>query len=349
MLKWVSIVAAVLGIPLALWAVMASTQPAPALAPDESPPVNPFPRGLAAPGTVEAASRNIRVAAPEPGLIAKVLVQVNDAVKSGDPLFQLDPRPAEADLAKAEAGAEISRRNLERLRAMPRAEDVTRLRAALGRATARADHRRRERERALRIRDRGALSAQELAEADLAVDEAVADQAQAQAELNLLQAGSWEHDLRVAEATLHHAEAEVQAIRRRLDRLTVRSPIAGSILKRYVEPGEFTPAGDRPAIVVGDLAGLTVRAQVDERDAHRLRADSRAVASSPGQADRPSPLRLLRIEPLAVAKSQLTASTSEAVDMRVIEVLFELEIADTGGRYYPGQIVDIYIDAENSR
>ena len=132
MLKWVSIIAAVLGIPLAFWAVMASTQPAPVLAPDESPPVNPFPRGLAAPGTIEAASRNIRVAAPEPGLIAKVLVQVNDVVKSGDPLFQLDPRPTEAELAKAEAGVEISRQNLERLRAMPRAEDVTRLRSGAG-------------------------------------------------------------------------------------------------------------------------------------------------------------------------------------------------------------------------
>ena len=130
MFKWVSIVAAVLGIPLAFWAVMASTQPAPVLAPDESPLVNPFPRGLAAPGTIEAASRNIRVAAPEPGLIAKVLVQVNDLVKFGDPLFQLDPRPTESELTKAEAGVEISRRNLERLRAMPRAEDLTRLRGA---------------------------------------------------------------------------------------------------------------------------------------------------------------------------------------------------------------------------
>ena len=50
-----------------------------------------------------------------------------------------------------------------------------------------------------------------------------------------------------------------------------------------------------------------------------------------------------------MAKSQLTASPSEAVDMRVVEVLFQLEITDTGGRYYPGQIVDVYIDAGNSQ
>ena len=94
---------------------------------------------------------------------------------------------------------------------------------------------------------------------------------------------------------------------------------------------------------------MTIRAQVDERDAHRLRADGRAVASSPGQATRISQLRLLQIEPLAVAKSHLTASTSEAVDMRVIEVLFRLEPDGTTGRYYPGQIVDVYIDAEGTQ
>jgi HlyD family secretion protein len=345
-LKWVTIIAAVLGLPLALWAVVASTQPAPDLTPDEPPPVNPFPRGLAAPGTVEAGSRHIRVAAPEPGLIAGVFVQVNDAVKPGDPLFQLDPRPAEADLAKAAAGVEVARRALERLRARPRPEDVARLEAALGRAAARLDHRRRERERAQRIRSRGALSEQEFGEADLALDEAVADRAQAQAELDLVRAGSWRHDLAVAEADLRRAEAEVEAIRRRRDRLTVRSPIAGTVLKRHVEPGEFTPAGDRPALVVGDLSALTVRAQVDERDAHRLGADCRAVACGPGRAGGSSRLRLLRIEPLAVPKGQLTASISEPVDVRVIEVVFRIEPADAGGPFYPGQVVDVFIDTQ---
>ena len=345
MFKWVTIGAAVLGIPLALWAVVASSHPAPSLAPDEAPPVNPFPRGLAAPGTVEAASRNLRIAAPEPGLIARVFVQVNDVVKPGDPLFQLDPRTAEAELAKSQAGVEVSRRNLERLRAMPRSEEVARLRAVLGRAMARLDHRRRERERAQRIRSRGALSEQEFAEADLALEEAVAERDQAQAELDAVLAGSWKHDRMVAEANLLLAESDVQAIRHRLDRLTVRSPIAGTVLKRHVEPGELAPTGDRSALVLGDLSALEIRAQVDERDVHRISDNCRAVAFRPGQADRPSSLRLLRIEPLAVAKSQLTASISEAVDIRVIEVLFRLEPDDAGRPLYPGQVVDVYIEA----
>jgi multidrug resistance efflux pump len=346
MLKWVTIILALLGIPLAVWAVLASTLPPPVLAPDESPPANPFPRGIAAPGAVEAASRNIRVAAPEPGLIVKVFVKVNDVVNSGDPLFQLDPRATQAELVEAEASVGISQRSLDRLRARPRPEEKARLEAALGRASARLDHRRRERERAQRIRSRGALSEQELGEADLALDEAIADRAQAQAELDLVRAGSWNHDLLVAEAELQRAQAQAQAIRQRLDRLTVRSPIAGTVLKRYLEPGEFVPAGDRPVLVVGDLAALRIRAQVDERDAHKLRADHPAVAISPGRPGQHSRLKLVQIEPLAVPKDQLTASTAELVDIRVIEVLFQLLPDDNGRPFYPGQVVDVFIDAE---
>jgi HlyD family secretion protein len=346
MIKLITILAALLGIPVALWAVAASTLPPPALAPDEAPPVNPFPRGIAAPGTVEAASGNIRVAAPEPGRIDRVFVQVNDRVQAGDPLFQLDPRLAQAELAKAEAGVDVARQDLERLRAMPRREEVARLQAALDQATARWDHRRQELERSRRVRARGALSEQELGEAALALNEAIAGRAQAQAELDRVRVGAWEHDLLVAQAAIRRAQADAAAIRARLDRLTVRSPIAGIVLKRYLEPGELAPIEDQPAIVVGDLSALHLRAQVDERDAPRLRAGCRGVAFLPGRSGRPCDLRLVRIEPLAVPKRQATAAHSEVIDTRVIEVLFRLERADKNQAFYPGQVIDAFIDAE---
>ncbi len=151
MIKWTTIVAALLGIPLTLWAVQASTVPPPVMAPDESPPINPYSSGIAAAGTVEAASRNVRVAASEPGQIARVFVCVNDTVKAGDPLFQLDARLTDAELAKAHAAVVVAQRELERLRDMPRPEEVARLRAVLDEATARLEHKRREHERARRL------------------------------------------------------------------------------------------------------------------------------------------------------------------------------------------------------
>ena len=260
MIKRTTIIAAVLGIPLTIWAVQASTVPPPVLAPDETPPVNPFSSGIAAPGTVEAASRNVRVAAPEPGRIDRVFVGVNELVKAGDPLFRLDPRLTEAELANAEAAVVVAQRGLERLRGMPRPDEVARHQAALDQATARWEHRRRVHERSRRIHARGALSDQELGDAALALDEAAAGRVQAQADLDRVRAGAWKHDLIVSEAELRRAQAEADMIRARVDRLTVRSPIAGTVLKCHVEPGEVAPVGDRPAIVVGDLSSLHIRA-----------------------------------------------------------------------------------------
>ncbi len=345
MIKWTTIFAAVLGIPLTWWAVQASTMPPPEIAPDETPPANPFRDGIAAPGTVEAASRNVRVAAPEPGQIVRVFVEVNQSVKMGEPLFELDSRMTQADLARAEAAVVVTQRELERLRGLPRPEEVARLQAVLDEATARFEHKRRECERARRIHARGALSSQELGDAVLALDQAVAGRTQAAVDLKRVRAGAWKQDLDVAEATVRKAQVEAEMIRARLDRLTVRSPIAGTVLKCYAEPGETAPAGDKPAIVVGDVSTLHVRAQVDERDAPRLVADCRAMAFLHDQADRPHTLQLLRIEPLAVPKTLATASQSEVVETRVVEVLFRLELRAAGRRLYPGQAINVFINA----
>ena len=200
MIKWTTIIVALLGIPLTWWAVQASTVPPPVLAPDESPPVNPFSDGIAASGTVEAASRNIRVAAPEPGQIATLFVRAGEQVKAGDPLFQLDARLTDAEFAMAEAAVAVAEQELERLRAMPRPEEVVRVQAASDEATARLAHKRLEHERALRLYSRNVLSHQELGDAILALDVAAAAKAQAQADLKRVQSGPWKHDLAVAEA-----------------------------------------------------------------------------------------------------------------------------------------------------
>jgi HlyD family secretion protein len=345
MLKWFTIAAAVLGVGVALWAVMASTVAPPVLDAEDSPPSNPFPHGVAATGAVEASSRNIRVAATEPGLVTKVFVRVNDQVKEGDPLFQLDPRASEAELAKAAASVQVARRELERMRALPRPAELARLKASLDQAKARTEHATKEKERTERIRSRGAASEQEFDQSSLAVLEATAARAQAQADFDQARAGAWKNDLLVAEANLLEAEAQQHVIRSRLDRLTVRSPVNGTVLKRYLEPGEVAPPGSQPAIVVGDLSVLHVRAHVDERDAHRLAPQGRAVCFIRGQTGLLQDLVLVSVEPLAVPKNQLSASTSEVVDVRVIEVVFRIETARKSALLlYPGQVVDVFID-----
>ena len=56
-----------------------------------------------APGRVEPSSGEVRIAAPVMGVIAQVLVKVNDKVTAGEPLIRLVDDEAQARLAAAEA------------------------------------------------------------------------------------------------------------------------------------------------------------------------------------------------------------------------------------------------------
>src|SRR4029450_10872997 len=56
-----------------------------------------------APGRVEPSSGEIKIAAPVMGVIAQVLVKVNDKVSAGEPLIRLIDNEAQARLAAAEA------------------------------------------------------------------------------------------------------------------------------------------------------------------------------------------------------------------------------------------------------
>ena len=62
-----------------------------------------------APGRVEPSSGEIKIAAPVMGVIAEVLVKVNDKVFVGEPLIRLVDNEAQARLATAERASRAHR------------------------------------------------------------------------------------------------------------------------------------------------------------------------------------------------------------------------------------------------
>ena len=74
----------------------------PAPPPVSEPARSPYADTVAATGLIEAARENVKIAAPKPGLVTRVMVAVGDAVKAGDPLFQLDDREVRARIATLE-------------------------------------------------------------------------------------------------------------------------------------------------------------------------------------------------------------------------------------------------------
>lgn len=85
----------------------------------------------------------------------------------------------------------------------------------------------------------------------------------AEAQLQIARVDTREEQLTVAQAQVDAARATFELAQARVDRLTLRSPSAGTVLTRMVDPGEVISPG-APAISIGQLTDLHLTVYVPE-------------------------------------------------------------------------------------
>jgi multidrug efflux pump subunit AcrA (membrane-fusion protein) len=337
------------GIAIGAWAVKVSQVTPPAVPLSRQPSVNPFGRGITALGVVEPQGKVVSITAPEPGLVMSVFVDVGDQIGEGQPIMKLDTRRLEADLERARSAVPVAQAEIDRWHALPRAENLPPLTAQVAAARALLDQRMVEFRSNEEAFGRGASTEREVAVRKAAVDEAAAQVARAEAELASVQAGGWAPDLAAAQAALSSRQAEVRSLELLIERLTVRSPRNGVVLRREIQPGEYaTTESAREVLLLGDLTRLNVRAQIDEEDLALLGNDPTtlmAVGRTRGAIVSDLTLKLIRIEPFARPKVALSGENTERTDTRVIDVLLEIT-SPPETMLVPGQAVDVYIDAQ---
>jgi HlyD family secretion protein len=150
----------------------------------------------------------------------------------------------------------------------------------------------------------------------------------------------------VAQAGLSEAQALLSAARTTLERMTVRAPIAGEVLQSKARVGEFAPAQalSTPLMVLGRVAPLAVRVDIDENDAWRVSSGGQASANLRGNSAISFPLTFVRFEPFVVPKRSLTGESFERVDTRVLQAIYSFERGSLP--VYVGQLVDVYIESQ---
>jgi len=344
MIKWFTILLALAGASVGLYTVATASSAPPRIPLAAPPSINPFPRGIAATGIVEGVSRNLHIVAPEGGLVTQVFAQSGQQVKAGDPLFELDPRPLEAEMVGAKAALEVAQATLAKVEAPPRSETIPPLEAVVRAVEVELADWKDQYESLSDAMAGDGASRNELQRRLFQMKGAEARLAQAQANLDLTRAGSWEYDKVIARAQVTQARAAIESIQLLLDRRTVRAPIDATVLKRDVEPGQWAPAApDTSAFIIADLSRTHVRARIDEEDLPKLQSGSKGEARVRGDFALTVPLTMLRIEPFAIPKMQLSGATNERVDTRVVEVIFEVQ-GTQKVTLFPGQLVDVFID-----
>jgi RND family efflux transporter MFP subunit len=302
--KRVSFYLSIAGIIGTILLVRHLNQQPPAPPPDRDPARSPYADSVAATGIIEAVRENVKVAAPKPGLVKKVHVQVGDKVRSGDPLMLLDDRDTRAQVAAMQA-------------------QVDAMKAALDNEKVLRDDAEDQFTRADKLEKQNVAS----------VDERIRKKFSFEAAKTMVAK---------MEADLKSADAQLEQSMTNLEILTVRAPRDGTILQLNIREGEYagtTPTD--PLMILGDTKELQIRADVDEQNAPLVEAGSSAVAFLKGDTTRPIQIRFVRIEPFVVPKKNLTGDSSERVDTRVLQIIFQFD--HPAFPVYVGQQMDVFI------
>jgi HlyD family secretion protein len=234
---------------------------------------------------------------------------------------------------------------LARLESMPRPEEVPAMEARVKAAEAALTDARTQYELWEGVTDKRAVSTDELNKRRYASAAAEARLTEAKADLELLRAGAWKPDIEVARAEVESARAQLSVAETELERLTVRAPLACTVMQVNVRVGEFAQVGvlATPLMLAGDLQTLHVRTDVDENDAWRIKAGAKAKGSLRGNSQIAFDLTFVRIDPYVIPKRSLTGDAAERVDTRVLQVLYAFSPQELP--VYAGQQVDVFIEA----
>jgi HlyD family secretion protein len=283
---------------------------------------------LASPGRIEGRSDLVEVGAALDGIIQSIAVKEGQRVAPGDVLAELDCRELQSALPVARAEAESFRQVRDRLLLGSRKEErqAAAQRTAAAKAVLAQASRQMERYRPLE--ETGVISTSAFDQARRDGNVAEADYQQALHTEELVNAGPLVEEVAKANADLAAAEKRITLGEEKLGKCVVRAPIAGTVLRIMLHPGEsFALVAPRPVLTLADLSGRRVRAEVDEQDVGKVRLGQSVVVFSDAYAGQRFAGKVTKIASTMGRKSVLTGEPADKHDRDILEVLAQLEPA----------------------
>lgn len=233
---------------------------------------------------------NVTTIAPEvSGFIARVAVEDNQLVHTGDLLIQLDERDYRAALAKADATVALQQAALSNLDATRHLQDsvIDQARAEISSVAAEISRTRDDEVRFQKLLATSAVSIQAYQQADTDHKRALAAGEKAQSALNAAQSQLDVIATRKlqAEAALQQAIAARESARLNLSYTELRAPVDGIVGNRSAQVGAYAGAGSQLISLV-PVHGLWIDANFKESQIAEMHPGSPAtvrIDSIPGR------------------------------------------------------------------
>lgn len=277
-------------------------------------------------GRVEPKNGIVVVSTPSPGRVVDVAVSANDEVKAGDLLIRLEEEDLLTRVTAAATEVQVRERErdeepvkglaLERRQA----EDaVSAAERALYRARLTFD------EKAFRARTSGGISPTDVDHARAQINTAKEQLSYSRANLLRVQGKEGLPLATRLESSVATARAELSLAESAVERARVRTPSDGTVLGVYVKYGELaTPSPEAPLILMGDLTSLRVKAEVEERDAPKVRVGQRAIVKGDAFPDKEFEGVVTSVSQAMAAPRIQPRGVRRPTDVEVIEVVVSL-------------------------
>ncbi len=173
---------------------------------------------------------------------------------------------------------------------------------------------------------------------------AQAQQAQAEAQLAQVKSGARPEQLAAAQAQIEVAQAQagaaaaaIDVLKVQVDRLTLKAPLTGVVLKRSIEPGEVVLPG-ASLIQIGDMTNLYIVVYVAENRYGEVKLGQTAqvkVDSFPGETFTGTVAHI-------ADQAEFTPRNVQTAEGRATTVFaVRLDVTNTDGKLKPGMPADV--------
>lgn len=232
-------------------------------------------------------ARVINVVPRIAGTLSEVNVAEGDDVKEGDVIARIESNELEDSANEATAEVRVARAQLAQLRAGARPGEIAEARSKVDALRIVAARYQRDRERSKVLADTGSLSQQSLDQSDTDALATGKTLEAAEHALSVLLSGPRLEAVASAQAALDAARARMSRTASLLRHTSIRAPISGRILRKYLEVGSVvsfglpyseaanTVAAGSPIVTIGDLSAFEVTSDLLQTEVGRI---------TPGQA-----------------------------------------------------------------
>jgi HlyD family secretion protein len=256
-------------------------------------------RSVVATGQIQPITK-VEVKSKASGIVQELYVDINNQVKKGQKLAQLDQQEIlaqvdaqKAQLASAEANVSAFEANIEQDKVNASAPDLPMYKATL--------------DRNQEMRKEGLVSQQALDDTNKDYLAALTRRNAAQAQIGVDTA-----KLKQARAQVLQSQASLKQLEEQLSYTTIVAPMDGVILSRDVEIGDAVSSilvlGSTATLVMteGDINQVYVQGKVDEADIAHVYMDQPARIKVESFRDRTFNGKVTKIAPLGVQKDNVT-------------------------------------------